>query len=234
MKPFFLKTLSLALLVVLATGCDSNNDNDVEQLGLYPLTGGALTLYADQTEDSLIVIASRAWTLSTNSTWLGLQGDVTNKTVQGQPTGDFQTTVDAERNTTGHVRTATVRLSDNKRTVGRIYLQAYWLNIQYPEATFNDTPEIGRPETFDGVTFDLDIPRDSTSEYIEFTIYSAQAQLTTDATWISPREVTTQRGHRAVRLTCTPNTTGTDRTAVYTLTSSNGVSTPITVTQRGK
>lgn len=235
MKHFILKCLSLAMVVTMATGCDSDNNNDFEQLGIYPLTGGATVLYADQTEDSITVVSSRSWMLTADSAWMGLRGEVSNKTIQGQSTSGYQTSVNVERNNTGRVRTAAIRLTDNHKTVGRIYLQTYWLDIEYPEASFPaGTPEISDPSSFAGVTFALDIPRDSTTEYIDFTIHASQARLTTDASWISPREVTTQRGAHSIQLTCTPNTTGSDRTAVYTLTTSNGISTPITVKQKGR
>lgn len=235
MKQFILKCLSLALVVTMAAGCDSDNNNDFEQLGLYPLTGGATVLYADQTEDSITVVSSRAWILTADSAWMGLRGEVSNKTIQGQPTAGYQTSVNLECNNTGNVRVAAIRLTDNHRTVGRIYLQTYWLDIEYPEASFpSGTPEISNPASFNNVTFALEIPRDSTGEYIDFTIHASQARLSTDASWISPREVTTQRGSHSVKLECAPNTTGSDRSAVYTLTTSNGISTPITVIQKGR
>ena len=110
--------------------------------------------------------------------------------------------------------------------------QTTWLNIIRP---FGETknydsegallPEEDRTMTFSGTTIAT-----ANQFEIEFTVYADGATLTADADWLKPATSTFAAGRHTVSVVAEENAEVTERTAQLILTS-NGISTPITITQ---
>lgn len=225
-----------ALVLLTLSSCDKENSENFGRLAIYPLTAGAVITYADQTSDSITIVSSKNWKLSANSNWMGFGSTVDQKSMNGAATYDLNIGVRMLKNTTGAVRAASLTLDNGEHKVGRLYYQTYWLDVTHPQVTFTGASSAGNDDLakYNGAHFDLNIDKDSVNEHLDFNIHAAQARLTTDAGWIAPKEVNVQSGSHRVALTFTKNTTGEDRKAVYTLTTSNGITTEIKVTQKGK
>jgi hypothetical protein len=226
----------MALAMLTLSACNDDNSENFDRLAIYPLTTGAVITYADQTSDSVMIVSTKSWTLSSNSDWMGFGGDVSQNTVKGGATNDKKLQVVMLKNATDAVRASTIVLDNGDHKVGRFYYQTYWLNVTRPQVAFTHTATTGDDvlAQYNGAHFDLSLSKDTVSDHIDFCIYAAQATLTTDADWISPKEVDVLKGEHQVKLTFSKNTTGQDRRAVYTLRTSNGIATEIKVTQKGK
>lgn len=227
--------LFMALILSALCSCDNDKTTHFDKLGIYPLSSGAVITYADQTSDSIIVVSSKKWTLTANSDWMGI-GSSSQKTLSDVATNKMPLEIKIQKNTTGTVRSTSLTLSNGDYKVGRLYYQTYWLNVTYPQVAFSiaSLPVEHNFDRYNGAHFDLNVKKNDTKDHISFNIFAAQAKLTTDATWVSPKEVNVERGSHQVDLTFSPNTTDADRKAVYKLTTSNGITTEITVTQKGK
>ena len=79
-------------------------------------------------------------------------------------------------------------------------------------------------------SLDLDTPNEGFFN-IEFTVYSENSALTSDADWLKPEQQDLPAGKHVVKINVKENTdTENSRTATLKLTS-EGVTTPITITQ---
>ena len=110
--------------------------------------------------------------------------------------------------------------------------QTTWLNIIRPfgkaenyDNEGNLLPEEDRKMTFAGSTIST-----ANQFEIEFVVYADGATLSTDADWLVPAETTFKAGKYIVAVVAQENLATEPRTANLILTS-NGISTPITITQ---
>lgn len=224
------KILSLAwtVLSLALVACDGS---EYEMHQTY-LNKSSVTCYADQTTDTLSVFSYDSWSLTTNDTWYSVSQ--TGYTVPDGYFANIPVVITMPANTTGENRSGTITVKesyDNQEFVASVY-QYGWLNIITPNGTITGSTD--QPFKEWKKTFSVSLKHSTTSYSIKFQTYADGATLTSDAEWVVPETTTfATKGIHTVALTLTPNTGDTARTATITLTS-NGVSTPITITQQAE
>lgn len=226
MKKFSLVSLVAALLGFAS--CSSDSSMTMDQLGLYPIvSNGYQYVYADQTVDSVTVVATQPFTLKIdgNPQWMSLSKDQGRWNWSAHAAENRQLFLYFTPNTTNEVRTTIIRLSDAVYSVGRPVIQTYWLNVTTPQAAFTNK------ESMQGVYFMQTVDRDSTSTQFNFNIHEASAVLTTASDWVEPSRYVAKKGANTVNLTFEKNTTGNDRDAVYELMTESDITTKITLRQ---
>ena len=223
-----------AFVVALFTSC-TESEYEFHQTYFSPQVAGGKVLYADQTTDSTRVISYDPWTATTvfasgTDAWFTISPSECYFTA-GEQYASTRVTITTTPNTSQKIRSGhiVVRSFD---TVGMPVKQTTWLNIIRP---FGETknydsegillPEEDRTMTFSGTTIAT-----ANQFEIEFTVYADGATLTADADWLKPATSTFAAGRHTVSVVAEANAEVTERTAQLILTS-NGISTPITITQ---
>ena len=228
--------LSYMCIACLFTACDDGDDS-FHYLSIPTKS----VIYADQTTDTLNIISSDSWTASQSSNWLSMEyNKYDNKSAGG---ASKMVPLTLLPNTTDQVRGTYIKVTSNKKSLSRSKIQVYWMNIIRPRATYTgETHNPGNWTMSDNITdlkasFSLTDSASVDRDSILFYLYDKSATLQSNVDWITIEnsEFTRPEGD-AVRLKkayyrLNRNTTNTNRTAVLTLKSSNGVSTPITITQ---
>ena len=193
-----------ALVAALFTSC-SESEYEFHQTYFTPQVVGGKVLYADQTTDSTRVISYDPWTALT---------------AFENGTESWFTISPTECNFIAGEQFSSTRINIT------------WLNIIRPfgEAKNYDNegaplPEEDRTMTFSGTTIAT-----ANQFEIEFKVYADGATLTADADWLKPATTTFAAGTHTVTIMAEENQEVVERTANLILTS-NGISTPITITQ---
>jgi hypothetical protein len=230
--------LATAILMGLAS-CDSGNDLTNDVLGIYPVASGPSVVYADQTVDSFSIVSTKSWKSSVTNSWTTLNPLYVSRQQSGTSIITTTCPIYFTINTTGQIRTSTLIATNDDHSVGRIYLQTYWLDITTPTVAFTANQQTSDDEAtsvskYAGAYFTQEVAKDSTKTSIAFQIYAPTATLTTDADWITPKTQNFQTGAHTVQLNFSANASGIERKAVYTLTTSNGISSNITIDQKAK
>lgn len=232
----------LAALIGFAA-CDNNKDVEYDELGIYPIQSGHTIIYADQTVDSFTVVSVSSWKASVEGQNASLDPFKSSKSQSGAKIESHTCPIYFTPNTSSAIKYSLLKVKNNKHSVARSYLQTYWLDIKIPAVAFSGPttkmvdsyyPGNFNPENqYKGAYFLQEIAKDSTSTLIIFNTYAQEATLTTDADWITPKELRLESGSHTVELSFQANETGKDRTAIYKL-SSNGITNDITFVQKGK
>lgn len=232
--------LKTSFLVVsgalLLASCDSNGGSDYHYLDI----PGSSVIFADQERDTVNIISTDSWTASEDADWMELaynsyeaNGNSTSRMVP----------ISVQPNLTGKARGAYVRVKSNGRSLNKSKVQVYWMNIVRPQPVYTDDSHhsgswvLGDNLDALSVSFEMTdsayVERDS----IRFYLYDTAATLSTTADWVTilNNQFTRPDGD-LVRLktavfTLTPNNTGADRSALFTLRSANGVTTQVKLTQ---
>ena len=229
-KIFFLATFVAALF----TSC-SESEYESHQTYFTPQEPYGKVLYADQVTDSTRLISYDPWTASTvfnsgTDAWFTITPTSCQFTA-GEQFASMRIDITASPNTTGKIRSG--RISVNSYfDIGMLVTQKTWLNIVRPfgsvetqDAAGNALPEEEHKKVFSAYTFAAENQFD-----IEFTVYADNATLTSDAEWLVPTVTTFEAGSHKVAVVAKENLATEPRTANLILTS-NGISTPITITQ---
>lgn len=221
---------------LLFASCNDNNDNNYHYLDI----PGSSVIFADQERDTVNIISTDSWTASEDADWMELA--YTSYDAKGQSTSRM-VPITVQPNLTGKARGAYVRVRSNGRNLNKSKVQVYWMNIVRPLPVYTDDSHhsgswiLGDNLDDLSVTFAMTDSAYKERDSIRFYLYDTAATLSTTADWVTILNNQFTRPDRdLVRLktavfTMTPNTTGTDRTAIFTLRSANGVSTQITLTQ---
>ena len=234
-----MKTLHFLSYICIACLCTACYDGDDSFHYLSIPTKSVV--YADQTTDTLNIISSDSWTASQKANWLSMEYDkYENKSASG---ASKMVPLILQPNTTGQVRGTYIKVTSNKKSLSRSKVQVYWMNIIRPQAQYTgETHNAGAWTMSDNIselkasfnhTDSISVERDS----IMFFLYDKSATVQSDADWITLENTEfTRPAGDIVRLKkayykLSRNTTNANRTATLTITSSNGVSTPITITQ---
>lgn len=221
-------------VVALFTSC-SESEYEFHQTYFTPQEPNGKILYADQVSDSTRVISYDPWTASTyfntgTDAWFSITPTECNFKA-GEQFASMRVNIQGSVNNTGKIRSGHIVVKSYD-TVGMPVKQTTWLNIIRPfgevekyDATGNLLPEENRKMTFKGQTIAT-----ANQFEIEFMVYSDDATLTSDAEWLIPATTTFNAGRHVVAIVAQENFATQPRTATLTL-SSNGISTPITITQ---
>ncbi len=231
MKKIFL----LATLVAgLFTSC-TEREYEFHQIYFTPQEPNGKTLYADQLTDSTRVISYDPWTASTyfkngESAWFTITPTECNFTA-GTQFASMRIDINTTANNTGKNRSGQINIASYDN-IGLLVRQTSWLNIISPfgqvetkDSEGNEIPEEDRKMTFEGSTVST-----ANQFEIKFTVYSNGASLTADAEWLKPTVSSFDAGTHTVAIVVEENQELEERTANLILTS-NGISTPITITQ---
>ncbi len=225
----------LAILMGMAA-CDNKKDVEYDELGIYPIISGAATVYADQTVDSFTIVSVSSWKATVDGQGASLDPLKSSMTQSGTKVEAHTMPIYFTPNTDSTLRNSLLKATNSKHTVARSYVQTYWLNIVEPTVAFSGSTRmayIPGGSSYQGAYFLKETAKDSTSAQIVFTIYDKEATLSTDADWITPKEQHFESGMHTVKLEFEANNTGKERTAVYKLSTLNGISNDITIRQKG-
>lgn len=237
MKKFL---IPFAALMLTLTACDS--ENEFHQTSF---NKNGITMYADQTKDSIILYYADDWTATlSDASWASLlnvektdQGEILSETKVNTLSGTVEKGamlmaapifVATEPNASGRMRyTNIIVRSYNEGAVAVTQLPV--LNITFPYYSFKNGTEFSS----ENIQFINNYNANATAGNVVFTVYSNDATLTSDQSWCVPEETAFTAGQHEVALALQPNTTNKERTATLTLTSA-GVSTAIIINQDAK
>lgn len=229
-KIFFLATFVAAL----STSC-SESEYEFHQTYFTPQEPNGKILYADQVVDSTRVISYDPWTATTAfnagaDAWFNITPTECTF-IAGEQFASTRININGSVNNTGKNRSGHIVVKSYD-TVGMLVKQTTWLNIIRPfgkaenyDNEGNLLTEEDRKMTFAGSTIST-----ANQFEIEFVVYADGATLSTDADWLVPAETTFKAGKYIVAVVAQENLATDPRTANLILTS-NGISTPITITQ---
>lgn len=230
----FCKFFIPAFTSMLFVACDSTYE--YHATSFYPSNESIIT-YADQDRDTILVISYDSWTLTNTCDWLTVKvadsqvDDISIKVASGYydvTRLDFY----PEPNTTSSTRSTVIRVVSSYSDTGTLGVYFY----QYPFLHItNPSPLAGS----DGnATFTLYVEGDAVSSSdevdtsISFYVYDENATLSSSDSWVTPEQTSgfTTGVELTIPLTIEANTTGAQRTATLTLTSS-GITNTITIVQ---
>lgn len=233
-----IKTLLAGVAALFALAACDMGGNEYHTTSFYPPTNGIIT-YADQTYDTIRVVSSDPWTLSSTADWCRItyNGKSTPLSVD-VPAGSIVSArleFNMRPNDTGEMRSLPLEVVSSYSKIGTItqtLVQTPFINVTSPSPK-RDTDSNGK-STY---SFTLTVPATglmpgSKKPTIEFTPYSAGATISSDASWIMLDQTSgfTAAKSQTVTLTVTENPDATERTANLKITS-NGVTTVVTVKQ---
>ena len=224
----------LAILMGMAA-CDNKKDVEYDELGIYPIISGAAIVYADQTVDSFTIVSVSSWKATVDGQGASLDPLKSSMTQSGTKVEAHTMPIYFTPNTSNSLRNSLLKVANNKHTVARSYVQTYWLNIVEPAVAFSGSTRkdyIPGGSSYQGAYFLKETAKDSTSAQLVFTIYDKEATLSTDADWITPKEQHFESGMHTVKLNFEANNTRKERTAVYKLSTLNGISNDIIIRQK--
>ena len=224
----------VTLAVALFSSC-SDTEYELHETYFTPQEPYGKVLYADQVSDSTRVVSYDPWTASAmfnngQEAWFSITPTSCNF-VAGEQFASTRININGSVNNTGKNRSGHIVVKSYD-TVGMLVKQTTWLNIIRPfgkaenyDNEGNLLPEEDRKMTFAGSTIST-----ANQFEIEFVVYADGATLSTDADWLVPAETTFKAGKYIVAVVAQENLATEPRTANLILTS-NGISTPITITQ---
>ena len=184
-------------------------------------------MYADQEEDSIFFACTDPWKITNYESWLSIDPLELKSLPANAANYVSKLTLKTSANNTEKIRKSTVEIQTFQLT-GFYAEQAFWLDIKEPSMTTEtDQNEIQK------VHFIKYIPALEATSLVVFKVYKDGATLTTDADWITLEETTFEKGQHEVKFKALANPQEIERKANLTLTS-NGISTPIEIVQRGK
>lgn len=180
-------------------------------------------MFADQTEDTIHVIYTDPWTLTSDNPWL--KPEVTSGKLSSQMY-NLETraiAIKAQPNTTGQTRLAVLTLRGDDVAQMPVY-QIPYLNILTPDPVVTGETEADRK-----ADYTLTLADSIEQTIIRFHVYG-DATLSSNAEWLVPDSTEFTPGLHAVGVRTGRNRTGSMRSGVLMLTS-NGASTPINIRQ---
>ena len=227
MKKIFLYTCFL-----VALGSCSESEFEFHQTYFTPQEIDGKVLYADQTNDSTLLVSYDPWKASLlfadENEWFSITPNE-YQFVKGMQYSETKVYISTTPNTSGKSRIGLIQINtyDIKSTelVGLKVYQHPWLNIVKPHGIWNAEMAM---ETF---TINFDSPHSGQFE-VKFTVYDENATLISGAEWLRPATVAITPGkQQSVTVNIDENTdTSEPRTATLVL-KSKGIETPISVTQ---
>lgn len=225
-KNLFLASLAL-LTSVAFTSCDSVDDYERHTLQFYPIKASGMIAYADQTVDTIRVIASDSWQLTSSADWLTC--DKNNEQIPAGKTYSSLLHLQYTANNTGRARRGYITVNGYGQ-IAMPVAQYYWLNIISPAPV---NTNYSQPDNLEqaAITFPLGLEPTEADTAVTFTVYADGATLTSSADWAQLESDRFDAGRHRVALHVDANHTGAERLATLTLTS-NGVSSQIALTQK--
>ena len=230
-----MKKITLLMCAVICTMLTMNScsesDPNYHTLGITSrLTDGPIVgLYADQTDDTLMLRSTDPWVADTQCSWMlftqtGTQKDEEKFDYVYGSEKVFLRPVSIEPNTTDAVRRTAVLLKANGHTISLLYLQLNHLNVVEPAVVYTDA------STYVGASFSKKVGAAAQTTTVRAVLY-ADATISSDQEWLAIEQTSLAKGDNTVTLTIGQNTTGAERKANVTLLSSTGAKTTVTIVQ---
>lgn len=213
---------------VALTACDGSEYEQHHS----ELSKSTITCYADQQTDTVQFLSYDSWTLSSEADWI-----TASPSKFDVPSGNYAVVPIAVKltpNTTGSNRNSyfVINSSYDKQQFAAVVNQYAWLDVKTPNGIVEGSTETEFKDW--KKTFTTSLKYNVTSYSVKFQTYAENATLTSDSEWAVPTQTSfAKKGEYTVSVTMSANTATTPRTATLTLTS-NGVSTPITITQQAQ
>lgn len=225
-KIFFCALCSICAWAL--TACDgSSYEEHYSQL-----SKTSLYYYADQQVDSVQFFTYDSWNLSTSDTWITASPsscDVSSGNYAITPIAVSLTPNQTATNRSGYI---VITSNYEKQQFSTVIYQYAWLNVKTPTGAITGSTDLEFKDW--KKTFGASMKYNVTTYDVKFQTYADGATLTSDSEWAVPAETSfAKKGDYTVNVAMSTNESTSPRTATLTLTS-NGVSTPITLTQQGK
>ncbi len=207
--------------ILLLLSCNGKTEYHYTAI-IHPV--GEQSLYADQTEDSLVFITFDDWTLTLGSDWVHM--DEVNR--YGKvPAGfyfDVFVPLTFDVNTTGRTRTTTATVMANGNLLSSGYTQVHYLNIKKPQRRNNAYQQV------DSAHYERD-----SLHFVAHGNWTVELQGEQPAwmQWENPQALSGRKGEHKVYYTLVKNETDLRHEAQIRLTS-NGVPADITLVQLPK
>lgn len=228
MKKSFLSCV--ALVATLFVAC--NKESYYHTMGLqYPQSIAVVD--ADQTLDSVVFATTDNFNLTSNADWMTVPDSMRSGRIQNvyQMIWMVASPLVFETNTTGKIRTALLTIhctgaNEWDQSATATYKQLHWLNITVPAPNYAYK---------DGdITDAAFVMTDSATQVSDSLCFRVHGNWTlTEGAFVHPTTVEGEAGKNIVRLTIDPNLSADERQEQIVLTS-NGISTPIVVKQKGR
>lgn len=236
-----------AVAALMMCACDNGSETTNHTLAVTRPDGVA---YADQTKDTLQVYSTDTWTATiADVDWLS--PNEFSRTIGSNILDNASFPLTVKPNTTGKIRTATISVKANGKTLNKTYAQMPWLNIKRP------TQEIRRSDGTVTSLYDYDhlselmayfyfqAEAKGAQDSITMTLYAPSAEITTGDDWVSLRNadneyvksmtVTLQSGEVSrnivIPFVASASTLKSKRTGTITITTSNGLVQPVSIYQ---
>lgn len=228
-KKSFASVLLLAGAMLSMVSCDNDNTFHATSVD-YPYYA---TLYADQTQDSIIFTTTDNWSLLTPYDWIHIQGQTQGTVKESKAIYTLRNKVNFDENTTDSTRLGYIELHSYYNSAG-VYIQLGFIDISHPSykvKSYYENTNIPTKVTFtqtdssyvtkDSICFNA--RKDWTLEFL-----GNESQ-----TWITADKVSGHSGKQKVTLSMEENTS-TEPREVKAILTSGKVKNEITICQKGK
>lgn len=228
MKKIKALLFSAATVALTAFTACSEAKFEMHQTGFYPTMPNGMTLYADQTLDSLKLHSFDPWTLESQSATNWFQ--VNPNAGSALPGSSAFTTLNLTTtfNTTGKTKTGKIVVTsyDNNQFVMPVK-QRPWLDVRMPAGS-----PIGNTVEDQTIRFaSHPLPATSGKTQIIFRTYQAGATLTSKADWAQPEKTAFDKGQHDVNIVISSNQDKENSREAELILTSGGISTSIYIKQ---
>ena len=227
------KSVASALLLasVMMHMVSCNKDTSFHAASVdYPYFG---TLFADQTQDSIIFTTTDDWSLLTPHSWIHIQGNTTGTVKESMAIYTLCNKVNFDENTTDSTRIGHIQLN-SYYNLAAAYIQYGFINITHPDYKVESFYGNSRVPT--KVSFTI---ADSANVSTDSICFIAQKDWKLEIkneggdAWVAASKTQGNAGKQSIRLSLTQNPGTQDRETKAILTSGT-VKNEITIRQFGK
>ena len=227
------KTVASALLLasVMMHMVSCNKDTSFHAASVdYPYFG---TLFADQTQDSIIFTTTDDWSLLTPHSWIHIQGNTTGTVKEPMAIYTLCNKVNFDENTTDSTRLGYIELHSYYKSAAT-YVQLGFIDITYP--AYKVKSYYGNSNVPTKVTFAL---TDSSYMKTDSICFKARKNWTLEIksddnkTWVTADKTSGQPGKQKITLSMEENLS-TEPREVKAILTSGQVKNEITICQKGK
>lgn len=220
----------MALVAALFVAC--NKESYYHTMGVqYPQSIAIID--ADQTMDSVVFATTDNFQLSSDAGWMTVPDSMKTGRIQNyyHVVWEVRSPLLFEPNTTGRMRTALLSIrcigdDDWDQTSTATFRQTHWLNITSPSPNYAYNEGV-----ITDAAFLLTDSATQVADTLRFLVHGNWAL--TEGAFVHPTALQGEPGTHSVGLAIDPNPTYGEREEQIVLTS-NGVSTSITVKQKGR
>ena len=233
MNKIYLTLLSTAVLLISSCSKESFEWHQT-YITTNPATSGTEIIYADQEQDSIFIMSTDSWTAKTQNTsdWFFIERK--SFTIPNGYQYSVKNVIYTDANTTGTARDEQIIVTANGQNYYKSIKQVPFIDITLPSSEYSTSDDVNT------VKFSSTVESTATSDSIIFNLRNSGATLTTEDEWITISDPTFDNGSKAKPTKCktvitfTKNSSTEPRQATVKIKTKNGVTTNVTITQKGK